>query len=108
MPAQRLRCWVLIAFLLGCQRSDSEVAEVTPPTTSSQTVANSLTVQISEEPPPDPKAGTPVSWEGWTFHWSVRRREGLVLTNVAFRGRTVLKYAGLAEIFVPYNPGEPR
>jgi primary-amine oxidase len=61
-----------------------------------------------EEPPPDPKAGNPVSWEGWTFHWTIRRREGLVLTNVAFRGRQVLKYAGLAEIFVPYNQGQPR
>jgi primary-amine oxidase len=61
-----------------------------------------------EEPPPGVKDGNAVSWEGWTFRWAVRRREGLILTNVAFRGRSVLKYAGLAEIFVPYNRGFPR
>jgi len=61
-----------------------------------------------EEPPPNLKDGKAVAWEGWTFHWSMRRREGLVLTNVAFQGRSVLKYAGLAEIFVPYNRGQPR
>ena len=31
-----------------------------------------------------------------------------MLENVAFRGRSVLKYAGMAEIFVPYNQGQPR
>jgi primary-amine oxidase len=56
----------------------------------------------------DGKAGHPVAWEGWTFRWDIRKREGLVLTDVAFRGRQVLKYAGLAEIFVPYNRGQPR
>jgi primary-amine oxidase len=61
-----------------------------------------------EEPPPDTKAGHGVTWEGWTFRWAVRRREGLILTDVAFQGRSVLKYAGLAEIFVPYNRGQPR
>jgi primary-amine oxidase len=65
-------------------------------------------VPRGEEPPPDPKAGNPVEWEGWSFRWSVRRREGLVLTDVFYRGRKVLKYAGLAEIFVPYNRGQPR
>src|SRR5262249_27965534 len=33
---------------------------------------------------------------------------GLVLEDVSFQGRSVLKYAGLAEIFVPYNRGWPR
>lgn len=61
-----------------------------------------------EEAPPTPQDGNAVSWRGWTFRWSVRRREGLVLTQVAFQGRSVLKYAGLAEIFVPYNRGQPR
>jgi primary-amine oxidase len=61
-----------------------------------------------QEPPPDPKAGTAVTWEGWRFRWAVRYREGLVLTDVSFRGRSVLKYAGLAEIFVPYDRGQPR
>src|SRR5438874_9604805 len=99
MPIRRLRCLWLLALLVGCQRVGGEAPEVIPAAEAAAT---------AEEPPPDPKAGIPVSWEGWTFHWSVRRRDGLVLTNVAFRGRSVLKYAGLAEIFVPYNPGEPR
>jgi primary-amine oxidase len=62
-----------------------------------------------EEPAPaDPKAGHPVEWEGWGFNWSIQPRAGLVLSDVSFRGRKVLKYAGLAEIFVPYNRGDPR
>jgi primary-amine oxidase len=65
-------------------------------------------VPNQEQPPPDPKGGNAVAWEGWTFRWAVRRREGLVLTDVFFKGRQVLKYAGLAEIFVPYNQGQPR
>ncbi len=57
------------------------------------------------EAPPDPKAGQHVEWEGWTFNWSLRVREGLVLHEVYFRGRKVLKYAGLAEIVVAYDEG---
>jgi primary-amine oxidase len=56
----------------------------------------------------DPKVGNAIDWEGWTFNWSVQPRAGLVITDVFFRGRKVLKYAGLAEIFVPYNRGQPR
>jgi primary-amine oxidase len=52
--------------------------------------------------------GQQVSWQGWQFTWSIHRRNGLVLENVSFQGRSVLKYAGLAEIFVPYNRGQPR
>jgi hypothetical protein len=52
--------------------------------------------------------GRKVEWEGWTFTWSLRRLEGLVLTDVQFRGRKVLNYAGLAEIFTPYDQGQPR
>jgi primary-amine oxidase len=52
--------------------------------------------------------GRQVSWQGWQFHWSIHRRNGLVLEKVTFQGRSVLKYAGLAEIFVPYNRGQPR
>jgi primary-amine oxidase len=57
---------------------------------------------------PPAKAANHVQWEGWDFHWSVRPREGLVLTDVAFKGKSVLKFASLAEIFVPYNRGQPR
>jgi primary-amine oxidase len=49
-----------------------------------------------------------VSWQGWQFQWSIHPRNGLVLENVSFQGRSVLKYAGLAEIFVPYIRGQPR
>jgi primary-amine oxidase len=55
-----------------------------------------------------PQDGRQVSWEGWKFHWSVHPRNGLVIEDVSFQGRSVLKYAGLAEIFVPYNQGQPR
>ena len=54
------------------------------------------------------KASHAIEWEGWKFKWSVHPRAGVVLTDVSFRDRTVLKYAGLAEIFVPYNRGKPR
>src|SRR5262249_51524472 len=60
------------------------------------------------EPAAAGQAGQSVKWEGWTFSWSIHPRAGLVLTDVNFRGRKVLKYAGLAEIFVPYNRGQPR
>ncbi len=53
-------------------------------------------------------AGTHVEWEGWTFDWSLRPTEGLVLTDVHFHGRKVLKYAGLAELFTAYDQGQPR
>jgi primary-amine oxidase len=63
-------------------------------------------------PAPVPKDGrtdgTKVNWEGWSFTWSLRRLEGLVLTDVHFRGRKVLKYAGLAELFTVYDQGDPR
>jgi primary-amine oxidase len=49
-----------------------------------------------------------VDWQGWSFNWSVRRVEGLVLTDVHFRGRKVLKYAGIAELFTVYDQGSPR
>jgi len=60
------------------------------------------------EPAAIPKTGQRVTWEGWTFTWSIHPRAGLVLRDVSFRGRKVLKYAGLAEIFVPYDRGQPR
>src|SRR5687768_12870030 len=63
---------------------------------------------LSEAPPPLSNSGRLVEWEGWSFRWAVRPREGLVLGDVSFRGRRVLKHASLAEIFVPYDPGQPR
>jgi primary-amine oxidase len=63
--------------------------------------------QKREEPPIDTD-GTKVKWGGWTFNWSLRRVEGLVLTDVHYRGKKVLKYAGIAEIFTAYDQGQPR
>jgi primary-amine oxidase len=63
---------------------------------------------LVEEPPPRPGSGNLVQWEGWSFRWAIRPREGLVLTEVKFRDRQVMKYAGLEEIFVPYDQGQPR
>ena len=56
---------------------------------------------VAEEP--TDKAGNHVKWQSWDFTWSIRPREGLSLTNVRFQGKSVLKFAGLVEIFVPYN-----
>ena len=50
----------------------------------------------------------PVKWESWTFNWKILPRQGVVLTHITFAGKAVLKYAGIAEVFVPYNSGEPR
>lgn len=63
---------------------------------------------LGEQPPPRPTDGREVEWGGWKFRWAVRDREGLVLNDLSFRGRKVMKYAGLQEIFVPYHPGQPR
>jgi primary-amine oxidase len=57
---------------------------------------------------PDAGDGRNVEWEGWKFAWAVRPLEGLVLTDVHFHGRLVLKYAGIAELFTPYDQGGPR
>lgn len=46
--------------------------------------------------------------EDWTFNWKILPRQGVVLTEVTFHKMSVLKYAGIAEVFVPYNSGEPR
>lgn len=60
------------------------------------------------QPAAAPMTGQRVKWEGWTFSWSIHPRAGLVLKDVSFRGCKVLKYAGLTEIFVPYDRGQPR
>lgn len=58
--------------------------------------------------PPHETKGHEVEWEDWKFNWQFRDIEGLVLTNVHFKGISVLKYIGLAEIYVPYATGSPR
>jgi primary-amine oxidase len=66
--------------------------------------------QAAEElqAPPIETEGNRIAWEGWTFNWQFRDIEGLVLTDVHFQGRKLLKYLGLAEIYVPYATGNPR
>src|SRR5262245_48212615 len=94
MPRRRFAFW-LVAFTL----LPLAVGQPTPPAASQpDKPAGSISV----------KDGRRVSWEGWQFGWSIHPRNGLVLEDVSFAGRSVLKYAGLAEIFVPYNRGTPR
>ncbi len=59
----------------------------------------------SQQAPPDRSSGHLVKWDDWSFRWSIRNIEGLVLTDVKFRGRQVLKYAGLCELQAPYAHG---
>jgi primary-amine oxidase len=65
-------------------------------------------VGVGRQRPPEPGTGSRVEWRGWDFRWSVRDREGLVISDVYFQGRKVLKFAGVAEIFTGYDEGEPR
>lgn len=62
----------------------------------------------AQKPSPSNKTDQQVEWEGWIFKWSMRPREGLVISDVSYRGRKVLKYAGLAELFTVYDQGQPR
>lgn len=57
---------------------------------------------------PAAKDGRLVEWEGWKFKWMMQPLEGLVLTDVYYRGMKVLRYAGIAELFTPYDQGQPR
>jgi len=65
-----------------------------------------LSWQTQAADPADP--GYPVKWEKWSFNWRILPRQGVVLTRITFDGKPVLKFAGVAEVFVPYNAGEPR
>ena len=87
------RLWILAALLPLCLTLSDRAAFREP-------------VQAGEEP--TNKAGNRVQWQGWDFTWSIRPREGLSLSNVSFKGKSVLKFAALVEIFVPYNKGDPR
>ena len=60
------------------------------------------------EPSSPVNDGTSVRWEGWKFNWSLGSMEGLVLTDVHFRGRKVLNYAGIAELLTADDQGVPR
>ena len=77
---------------------DEPVAELDEPATK---------FELPQEPP-DTSAGELVEWEGWSFRWQFRNIEGLMLNDVYYQGRKVLKSINLAEIYVPYAPGAPR
>ncbi len=52
-----------------------------------------------------------VRWSGWSFHWRLDPRLGMVLSLVRFgageSARSILYQASLSEMFVPYtDPGE--
>ncbi len=68
---------------------------------------NDAPFQLPQDPP-DYTAGQIVEWEGWSFRWQFRDIEGLMLNDVYFQGRKVLKSINLSEIYVPYAPGAPR
>lgn len=46
--------------------------------------------------------GWKVSWQGWEFRVGFTHREGLVLHDLTFFGRSVLKRAACNEMYVPY------
>ncbi|UFS58669.1 primary-amine oxidase [Subtercola endophyticus] len=46
--------------------------------------------------------GHAVTWQGWSFRVGFTHREGLVLYDLAFKGRSVLKRAACNEMYVPY------
>ena len=48
-----------------------------------------------------------VTWQDWTLEVGFNYREGLVLHNVTFQGRSVLNRASLVEMAVPYGDHRP-
>jgi primary-amine oxidase len=52
--------------------------------------------------------GHTLSWQGWTLHASLDPLEGLVLRDVAYGGRSVLRRASISEMVVPYGDPGPR
>ena len=72
----------------------------------SSLAALSFSAFAADEKPTE--GGHAVKWEGWTFNWKILKREGVTINSVTFQGKSVLKYAGIAEVFVPYHSGEPR
>jgi len=50
--------------------------------------------------------GNEVAWQGWSLHVSLDPLEGIVLRDVAYGGRSILRRASISEMVVPY--GDPR
>ncbi|MFH8251895.1 primary-amine oxidase [Microbacterium sp. B2969] len=51
--------------------------------------------------------GHHVEWEGWSMRIGFNAREGLVLNEVTFGGRSVLHRASVPEMVVPYGDTSP-
>ncbi|MFC5833897.1 primary-amine oxidase [Nonomuraea insulae] len=51
--------------------------------------------------------GRLVTWQGWRFRVGFTHREGLVLYDLEFMGRPVLKRAACNEMYVPYLDSNP-
>jgi primary-amine oxidase len=50
--------------------------------------------------------GHRLAWQGWTLHVSLDPLEGIVLRDVAYGGRSILRRASISEMVVPYgDPG---
>ncbi len=47
--------------------------------------------------------GNHVTWEGWTFRFTVHPVTGLIIHNVTYRGRSIAHRLSLAEMVVPYG-----
>ncbi|WP_353116120.1 primary-amine oxidase [Microbacterium sp.] len=52
-------------------------------------------------------SGSLVEWEGWSMRVGFNAREGLVLHEVSFQGRSVLRRASVPEMVVPYGDTAP-
>lgn len=50
--------------------------------------------------------GNRLAWENWTMHLGFNYREGLILHDIRYAGRSLFYSLSLSEMFVPY--GDPR
>jgi primary-amine oxidase len=51
-------------------------------------------------------AGNVLRWQGWSLHVSLDPLEGIILRDVAYNGRSILRRASISEMVVPYgDPG---
>ena len=51
--------------------------------------------------------GHEVGWQGWSLHVSLDPLEGIVLRDVAYGGRSILRRASISEMVVPYGDPTP-
>jgi primary-amine oxidase len=81
--------------------ADEPDVSPTDPALGVRDAPKSLEVVQSEGPSFDVD-GWKVSWQGWEFRVGFTHREGLVLYDLSFFGRSVLKRAACNEMYVPY------